>query len=75
MGSLELEIPPLIFVVIFAVTILLMELAVALAGVFSFNESDTAVNQTTPQKAIVLVTSGVYKFKRNPIGSMTSKGN
>lgn len=38
MGSLELEIPPLIFVVIFAVTILLMELAVALL-VFSLSMS------------------------------------
>ena len=91
MSSLELKIPPLILVAIFAVImwplssdmkidilpqsvnlivaviILLMGLTVAMAGVFSFKESDTTVNPTTPQKATFLVTTGVYQFTRNPM--------
>ena len=50
-----------------ALIIFLIGLVIALSGVFSFKQSDTTVNPTTPQETSSLVTSGVYKFTRNPM--------
>lgn len=42
-------------------------LAVALAGVLSFRRARTTVNPLTPGAASALVTSGIYRFTRNPM--------
>lgn len=38
-----------------------------LAGVISFKRADTTVNPLQPETATSLVTSGVYRFTRNPM--------
>ena len=40
---------------------------IALAGVYAFKKQKTTVNPTTPEKATSLVTTGVYRFTRNPM--------
>jgi protein-S-isoprenylcysteine O-methyltransferase Ste14 len=40
---------------------------VALAGVHAFRQNRTTVNPLTPEQSSSLVTSGVYRFSRNPM--------
>jgi protein-S-isoprenylcysteine O-methyltransferase Ste14 len=42
-------------------------LAVMLAGVLSFSRAKTTVNPLKPDSATALVTSGVYRYTRNPM--------
>lgn len=41
--------------------------AVMLAGVFSFRRAKTTINPLKPETATALVTSGVYRYTRNPM--------
>lgn len=42
-------------------------IAIALAGVFEFRAQQTTVDPTQPAKCSELVTSGIYRFTRNPM--------
>lgn len=42
-------------------------IGVALVGVIAFNRSGTTVNPTTPEKSQVVVSTGIYRFTRNPM--------
>jgi protein-S-isoprenylcysteine O-methyltransferase Ste14 len=50
-----------------AVVLSLFGLAIAIAGVISFQRTKTTVNPTRPDSASALVVSGVYRFTRNPM--------
>lgn len=39
----------------------------SLLGVVSFNRAKTTVNPTTPEASSALVTSGIYRYSRNPM--------
>jgi protein-S-isoprenylcysteine O-methyltransferase Ste14 len=41
--------------------------AIAVAGVLAFRRVRTTVNPLQPEKASTLVTSGIYRFTRNPM--------
>jgi protein-S-isoprenylcysteine O-methyltransferase Ste14 len=41
--------------------------AIALAGELAFRRAKTTINPFKPQNATALVTSGVYRFTRNPM--------
>jgi protein-S-isoprenylcysteine O-methyltransferase Ste14 len=41
--------------------------AIALAGVVAFRQAHTTVNPTTPEASSAVVTSGVYRWSRNPM--------
>jgi len=47
--------------------ILALGVMVGLVGVFQFARSSTSVDPHHPEKASVLVTSGVFQFSRNPM--------
>lgn len=42
-------------------------LAIFLAGVLSFRQAKTTVNPLTPDATTAMVTSGIYRFSRNPM--------
>lgn len=90
MNTLQLRIPPLVLVVIFAAGMAALASAVpaaihipqseglaialvgtgaivAMAGVAAFRHHKTTVNPFTPDESSALVTSGVYRFTRNPM--------
>ena len=91
MAKLELKVPPLIVVSIFALLIaasghwlpsanvpfashrvfavmfVLAGVAVALAGVVEFRRGKTTLNPLAPERATFVVTTGVYRFTRNPM--------
>jgi protein-S-isoprenylcysteine O-methyltransferase Ste14 len=50
-----------------AIAFLVCGLAVAAAGVAAFRRARTTVNPLRPAEASSLVTSGVYRFTRNPM--------
>lgn len=50
-----------------ALVLLTSGAAIAWAGVSSFRRASTTVNPIRPQDASSLVTSGVYRFTRNPM--------
>jgi protein-S-isoprenylcysteine O-methyltransferase Ste14 len=50
-----------------AVTISGVGILFILAGVYVFQKAKTTVNPTTPAAASSVVTSGVYRFSRNPM--------
>lgn len=50
-----------------ALVVLLAGVAICLAGVFSFRRADTTVNPLKPETASALVSSGVYRYTRNPM--------
>lgn len=53
---------------IFAVPILaVFGMSIAVSGISSFKRAQTTVNPTTPEKSSSLVTTGIYKFTRNPM--------
>jgi protein-S-isoprenylcysteine O-methyltransferase Ste14 len=41
--------------------------AIVLAGVFAFRQAKTTVNPLKPETATAMVTSGIYRFTRNPM--------
>ncbi len=91
MSKLELKIPPVLLVVIFAVLMWMASLSLpeiqapstlrvivstalaalgaifTISGVVSFKKAKTTINPTTPNAASSLVTTGVYKYTRNPM--------
>lgn len=50
-----------------ALVVLLAGVAICLAGVLSFRRARTTVNPLKPETASALVSSGVYKYTRNPM--------
>lgn len=42
-------------------------LSIALAGILPFRQAKTTVNPLTPEATTVMVTSGIYRFSRNPM--------
>jgi protein-S-isoprenylcysteine O-methyltransferase Ste14 len=62
----SVEVPLLVRAVGFAV-IALAGGAMALAGDLEFKRARTTINPFTPQNSTALVTSGVYRFTRNPM--------
>jgi len=91
MQALELKIPPLTLVVIFAGlmglaarfspplnlpnwmimlnagALTVFGFAVALAGVISFRRANTTVNPLQPDASSSLVSTGIYRYSRNPM--------
>ncbi|MEH6472507.1 MAG: isoprenylcysteine carboxylmethyltransferase family protein [Halopseudomonas sp.] len=91
MPILNLKIPPVLLVIIFATLMWLASTAlpqlqlpntlklitfaaltitgalITLAGVLSFRQANTTVNPTTPDAASSLVTTGIYRYTRNPM--------
>jgi protein-S-isoprenylcysteine O-methyltransferase Ste14 len=55
------------FQALFAACFLVTGAAISLAGVYAFRVSHTTVNPTTPNGTTSLVTSGVYRYTRNPM--------
>ncbi len=41
--------------------------AIVLAGVFAFRQAKTTVNPLKPETTTAIVTSGIYRFTRNPM--------
>ncbi|MCY1285356.1 Phospholipid methyltransferase [compost metagenome] len=50
-----------------SVAVLLVGVAVCLAGVLSFLYARTTVNPLRPETASALVSSGIYRYTRNPM--------
>ncbi len=71
MLALFLVIPSMTFTLaqstVVAVALIVAGACVALAGVIAFRRSGTTVNPTTPEKSLVVVSTGVYRFTRNPM--------
>ena len=42
-------------------------LSISLIGVYAFNTHQTTVNPTTPDATTTVVTTGIYKYTRNPM--------
>ncbi len=63
-GALEL---PIELRTSLALVVLLAGIAICLAGVLSFRRARTTVNPLKPETASALVSSGVYKYTRNPM--------
>lgn len=87
---LELRIPPVALVFLFAALMWVVSIystltfalpwrsalaalvgiagsAIMLSGVLSFRRAKTTVNPLTPEGATTMVTSGIYRFTRNPM--------
>ena len=91
MHFLELKVPPVAVVLLFATLMWLIStrepplaldlpwrvavafmlygagFAVALAGVIAFYRAKTTINPVTPEAATAIVTTGIYRFSRNPM--------
>lgn len=42
-------------------------IAVSMAGLYALKKAQTTISPFTPQKSSLLVTSGIYRFSRNPM--------
>jgi len=62
----SIELPFLVRVVV-ASPVALLGGGISFAGDMSFRRAKTTVNPMKPQKASSLVTSGIYRFTRNPM--------
>jgi len=62
----SLELPLFVRAVVFAV-VALAGGAMALAGDLEFKRARTTINPFKPQNSTALVTSGIYRFTRNPM--------
>lgn len=51
----------------FAIVVCTVGIAIVLAGVLTFRRAKTTVNPLTPQATTSMVTSGIYRFTRNPM--------
>ena len=51
----------------FALIFCTVGLAIVLAGVLTFRRAKTTVNPLTPEATTTMVTSGIYRFTRNPM--------
>jgi len=51
----------------FAFTFCTVGFAIVLAGVLTFRRAKTTVNPLTPEATTTMVTSGIYRFTRNPM--------
>lgn len=60
----RLEVPYLIPI---AVVVFLGGLVINITSLLAFRRAKTAVNPMNPEKASTLVTTGVFKFSRNPM--------
>ena len=60
------EVPALVRVVA-AIVIALAGVGAAIAGVLAFRRAKTTTNPLKPATTVALVTSGVYRFTRNPM--------
>ena len=49
------------------VLVVLLGIAIALAGVISFRKASTTVNPLKPETASCLVISGIFQYTRNPM--------
>ena len=90
MDALELKVPPVALVFLFAAlmwvasaysplaimlpwhiaaSLLLCSagLAISFAGVWEFHRAKTTVNPVTPEATTAMVTSGIYRYSRNPM--------
>lgn len=50
-----------------ALPVLAAGIAIAVAGVIQFRRSHTTVNPMTPERTSALVSSGIYRYTRNPM--------
>ena len=50
-----------------AIFLATLGVAVAICGVFEFRRAHTTVDPRDPSKSTAIVTSGIYKFTRNPM--------
>lgn len=50
-----------------AIVIAIAGIGVSLSGVIAFRQARTTVNPLAPEKTSYLVTSGIYRFTRNPM--------
>ena len=91
MKFLELKIPPVLLILIFAaimwsisknhpplitgedirvwllVSALLIAVSLTLAGALAFKQAQTTVDPTSPESTSALVTTGIYRYTRNPM--------
>lgn len=51
----------------FALIVCTVGVVIALAGVLAFRRAKTTVNPLTPEATTTMVTSGIYRFTRNPM--------
>jgi protein-S-isoprenylcysteine O-methyltransferase Ste14 len=51
----------------FALMFCTLGLAIVLTGVLTFRRAKTTVNPLTPEATTTIVTSGIYRFTRNPM--------
>lgn len=52
---------------VFSLILFLIGISFSLAGVYAFRISGTTVNPRDPNRTFLLVTSGVYRYSRNPM--------
>jgi protein-S-isoprenylcysteine O-methyltransferase Ste14 len=64
--TLPLEVPGLIRVVV-AVVLVLTGACIGIAGVVAFRRGKTTINPMRPQTTSALISSGIYRFSRNPM--------
>ncbi|MEM7107951.1 MAG: hypothetical protein AAF519_06975, partial [Bacteroidota bacterium] len=50
----------------FSLSVLCSGLVVGLLGIIEFRRRKTSIDPTQPEKAVVIVASGIYRFTRNP---------
>lgn len=55
------------FILYLTVSLVTIGCVFCIAGLVSFRLANTTVNPSKPEQAINLVTSGVYRFSRNPM--------
>jgi protein-S-isoprenylcysteine O-methyltransferase Ste14 len=91
MTALELKVPPVALMLLFAAMMWLIStyeaslafvlpwggaiallfccvgVAISLGGVLAFRRAKTTVNPITPEATTAMVTSGLYRFSRNPM--------
>jgi protein-S-isoprenylcysteine O-methyltransferase Ste14 len=52
---------------VFAISFCIVGFVIVLAGVLAFRRVKTTVNPLTPEATTTMVTSGIYRFTRNPM--------
>ena len=71
MWLLSMSAPPLTLALPWRIPVALIlwsaGIAIALAGLFEFLRAKTTVNPLSPEAASAIVTSGIYRYSRNPM--------